>query len=377
MSIFGEERKIKFKKNGTDVLVDHCVILRSEPEPKTILHESIINRHREWIDIYNHHIVECIVYLCKYADPNAAYQNFLQYEGALVDSLYEYIDGLPFYDENYSPAKFWFEKIKPRYIETDEYPDELRFTFKSEKTIIGDILLLPSDIEDLFLWFNDDTLSSPSTGNFIWTDKVTGDIQLSGNYGSGSGLTEVNGYNILDVGNGSNFENQLNEQFYLTEETTFVGVIHNNYPSLTERFICHYWEQLDFPVGAYLFDFKQDKYIASGTDPVGLKHNIAITSAHEIGFESNPPIDPDLIPYIPTFFAVRMNNVTGVRLKLNDYDYSNSFGFSITKPIDIITINKQYYGKIYEFLIYRRELTDDEIAILKNYYSKKYNLLNI
>lgn len=136
MSIFGEERKIKFVKDMTTITLDHCVILIDEPEPKTIMHESIINRHREWIDIYNHHKIEGIVYLFKYADPAASYENFLQYEGQLVDELYNFIDGDPLSDAGDNPVNFLLKKIKPLYLETDEYPDVLRFIFESQKTVV-------------------------------------------------------------------------------------------------------------------------------------------------------------------------------------------------------------------------------------------------
>jgi hypothetical protein len=183
LSIYGEERKIKFVKNGTTIPIDYCVILRSEPEPKTILHESIINRHREWIDIYDHWIVECIAYLCKYADPNAAYENFLQYEGDLIDELYDYIDGSPFYDENFEAIEFRLDKIKPRYIKTDEYPDELRFTFRSQKTVIDHIYKIIEEPFDNNTY--DENLWSIRNGNddFFTSQFTAQNERLKGSFG--------------------------------------------------------------------------------------------------------------------------------------------------------------------------------------------------
>jgi len=384
MSIFGEERKIKFTKNGTTVLVDHCVILRSEPEPKTIMHESIITRHREWIDIYDHWIVECIAYLCKYTDPVSAYENFRQYEGALVDEVYEYADKFPFLDENLQAVRFRLDKIKPVYIETDEYPDELRFTFKSEKTVSLQTLKMPTDIPNLWLWFNDDTLTNPSSNLFQWVDKVSGDIILSGNYGAGSGLTQINGKNVLDVSSSENNENQLNQSFFLPNEMTFIGVVHFNFPDAAAGFICHNWIQQGYPIqaAAHSFAFKQHSYTLSGDDPLyweGFRHSCAnsFSPLYEIGFAGTTEPTGAEVPYIPTFFSLSYNSsLSVVDLKINSNDYSTGDEIPISRQIALILLNYSMKGEIFEFMFYNRKLTTTEINDLKKYYKTKYNITN-
>lgn len=376
MSIFGEERKIKFTKNGTIVLIDHCIILRSEPEPKTILHESIITRHREWIDIYDHWIVECIAYLCKYTDPVAAYENFRQYEGTTVDEVYEYADKFPFLDENLQAVKFRLDKIKPVYIETDEYPDELRFTFKSEKTVSLQTLKMPTDIPNLWLWFNDDTLTNPSSNLFQWVDKVSGDIILNGNYGAGTGLTQINGKNVLNANSSGNTENQLNQDFYLPSEMTFIGIIHCDISPSSTILRCHGMRQSGHP-NPYAFVFMQ--HALSGILWAGLKYysNDGFSTLFDIGYsDSTLPPNASHIPYVPTFFAFNYNTNpnTGVNINLNTISDSDVDVMPISERIVIMTLNNTFKGNIYEFMFYNRKLTASEINDLKKYYKTKYNI---
>ncbi len=51
-----------------EILLDHSEIVRDEPDIKTIMHESIINRHREWVDFAEHWAFDVMINVHKYSD---------------------------------------------------------------------------------------------------------------------------------------------------------------------------------------------------------------------------------------------------------------------------------------------------------------------
>src|SRR5690606_13510267 len=138
------------------------------------------------------------IHLSKYEDVYSAYQNFKQYEHQLV-TLYKRRDGNPVTNLHGDVVKFFIESIEEGYLEHELYPDLLTFTFVSQDPIDIPVNKSPMDVSGIKHWFADDTLENPSDNNFIWTDKITGTMTLSGDYGSGDGIVQVNGFNVLNI----------------------------------------------------------------------------------------------------------------------------------------------------------------------------------
>lgn len=121
----------KFVHSSTTYLLDHVVILKDEPETEFIRHESIINRHREWVPKGTHWIYQVNLLLFKYADPSAKYAELKALERANVSQLFRRRDGAPIKDASNADVEFRIDSINETYIDRYDYPDVLTITFKS------------------------------------------------------------------------------------------------------------------------------------------------------------------------------------------------------------------------------------------------------
>jgi len=63
--------------------------------------------------------------------------------------------------------------------------------------------VVPPFINEALFWFPDYNLSSPGLNNFVWLDAIDNSRQFLGNYGTGTGIIQVNGFNVLNTFEGS------------------------------------------------------------------------------------------------------------------------------------------------------------------------------
>jgi len=134
-SLFGIQAP-KYIVGSTTVNLDHWITLDDGPEDDIIMHESIINRHREWVVKGQHWIFSGNLLLFKYADPQTKYDELKPDEYTLVDQLFRRRDGIAIKDAADAVVKFRVESIHETYIKDHpDYPDILRITFKSQDYI--------------------------------------------------------------------------------------------------------------------------------------------------------------------------------------------------------------------------------------------------
>lgn len=376
MSIFGNQAP-KFIAGETEVNLDYCVVLQDEADLEDILHQSKVTGHREWSHRGKHWIFKVKIHLFKYEDVYSAYQNFKQYEHQLV-TLYKRRDGNPVTNLHGEEVKFFIENIEEGYLQHYLYPDILFITFLSQDPIDLPLDLSPLDISGIKHWFADDTLENPSDNNFIWTDKITGTMTLSGDYGSGDGIVQVNGFNVLNIDKNGDEENQLNTTVDI-KDMTFIGMVKHTLPSkYSSGFSLHLWLQPGWGSGSgWALGFSQ--HASGGTNFSGIIHSATngFTPSYFIGYGgTNPnwPTEPNQIPFMPVFFAFRFKFGAGsnlLKLNLNDVQYSSSESHGENR-ISFWNIAPKFTGNVFEFMFFDKILTDEEVNYLRVYYAEKY-----
>lgn len=134
-SIFGIEAP-QFEVDSEIILLDHVVINKENDffDYDDILHESVFNRYRVWTDMGDHFTFRIIMYLFKYAEPQAKYDELFQYHRRLV-KLWRRRDGNPFVDVNGDEVLFRFDRIDKSFLHTINYPDVLTLVFKSQDPV--------------------------------------------------------------------------------------------------------------------------------------------------------------------------------------------------------------------------------------------------
>ena len=133
MSLFGVlEPKCNY--NSIDYLLDHTITSADEPDNADIMNESVINRHREWVDRGEHYHFAVTISLHKYADPSTAFNNFYALKGQLV-KLWRHRDGIQFQDKDGNDVLFRVNKVVPFYLQTADFKDTLYMEFVSQDVV--------------------------------------------------------------------------------------------------------------------------------------------------------------------------------------------------------------------------------------------------
>lgn len=134
-SIFGIQSP-KFVKGANTYLLDHSVIIKDAPEQDIIMHESILNRHREFVIKGKHWVFEINLLLFKYGvDAQDKYDELKPLERTLVDQLFRRKDGIAIKDSTNTLVKFFIDEITETYLNRWDFPDVLRIRFVSEKYV--------------------------------------------------------------------------------------------------------------------------------------------------------------------------------------------------------------------------------------------------
>ena len=135
-SIFGIEAPKFVDQDNNEVELDYVVILEDRPVKDIIRNESIVNRHREWTVLGSHWIYRIIVHLFKYGEQAQTKYNELKALERKLVTLYRRRDGLPMKDAGGNDILFLLESVDETYIDTVDYPDVLRLTFKSQDYVV-------------------------------------------------------------------------------------------------------------------------------------------------------------------------------------------------------------------------------------------------
>lgn len=157
-SIFGIEAPKFVDAESNEVLLDYFVILKDEPDFGTIKHQSIINRHREWVDRGDHWIFEGLIHLFKYENPEQKYLELHSYYKQNV-ILYKRRDSLPYSNSDGDAAYFRIDKLEPINLKASGLPDVLLLSFVSIETNVSQAIKL-YDLGYLMNTVNDNPIGS-------------------------------------------------------------------------------------------------------------------------------------------------------------------------------------------------------------------------
>lgn len=134
-SIFGIEAP-QFEFDSTIVELDHVVISNENNsfDYDDIVHESVFNRYRVWTDMGDHFTFRLLMYLFKYDNPQAKYDELKAYHKSLV-KLWRRRDGNPFRNAANEIVLFRFDQMNESFLHDYLYPDILSLVFISQDPI--------------------------------------------------------------------------------------------------------------------------------------------------------------------------------------------------------------------------------------------------
>lgn len=377
MSIFGTTCPkiiVDLNSSNSEVLLEYGVVLKDEPVPTNYHVKAIRTGTKYFTNAGKHWIFVVKIHLWKYEQPDAKYIELKSYEGTKV-ILYKRSDGDAVYDQQGNPALFYLSSATSSYTDDTNKLDVLTLTFISVDRL-AEIFIVPrspENIADLVLWFADDTLENPSANNFVWTDKVSGTITLSGNYGTGDGLTLLNGKTVLHSEGDIGTTNQLSTWILNYPAFTFIGLIQKDLPQGEEFYTCHIFQQQNI---IPRITFSLGPYVSGGGGSNGL-----LLRAQD-GFSYNQLVglsgvvggaNADTPPHKLTLISVKITYGTSIVVNINGTEYSTSFLRS-KLPIVHYVLNSRWNGLIGEFMYYSRTLTNSELNYLGRYYRNKYGV---
>lgn len=134
-SIFGIQAP-QFESGSETILLDHVVLSKDNDswDYDDILHESVFNRYRVWTDMGDHFTFRLLMYLFKYDNPQAKYEQLKTYHRTLV-KLYRRRDANPFRNSAGDIVLFRFDKMVEGFLHDVKYPDILTLEFVSQDVI--------------------------------------------------------------------------------------------------------------------------------------------------------------------------------------------------------------------------------------------------
>jgi len=165
MSLFGTEYP-KFIGNPTttrnEILLEHSVILKDEPQTDIYSSKSIKTGKRVFINAGRHWTFQVKVLLWKYADPSAKYAEIKAYETLDVE-VYRHSDSYPIIDTYGNEGIFVLVSVDEDYFERVNYKDVLILTFLSKEKILS-TTLISSPPSSIFLMNRTDETPQGSIG---------------------------------------------------------------------------------------------------------------------------------------------------------------------------------------------------------------------
>lgn len=132
--IFGNQAP-KFQVSAVDVLLDYAVIEEDKPDDADLIHESDLDRIRNFIPRPRHHNFGALIHLHRYQDPEAKFNEIVAHLHAVTCKVWRHRDGQAFQNAASADADFVFESYDRFYLTTNSYPDGLRLKFKSLEPI--------------------------------------------------------------------------------------------------------------------------------------------------------------------------------------------------------------------------------------------------
>ena len=130
MSIFGSSYP-KFAKWGTSVLLEYSKV-EITPVQSILEHASIMTQAINKIALGTYIEATITLYLSKYADPMAKYNQVNKYKNDTVTEFYLHSDGQPFcLTDTITPCPFYISEVTPYYLDTTLYWDAIKIKLKS------------------------------------------------------------------------------------------------------------------------------------------------------------------------------------------------------------------------------------------------------
>ena len=380
MGMFGTERPkiiINIDSTQDEVPLYYWKTLLDEPEPDEYDKKAPRTGQRVFTLAGKHWIFKGEVNIWKYEDPAQAYLDYKSYEGMTV-YVYRHSDGQPIYDQYNNIGKFCLVSVNEKY--TDEYNkfEVLTLTFRSIERVKRTVVpaFQPTDIPDLRLWFAEDTLEQLTSNNFRWTDKIGNVKYLEGNYGTGDGITLLNGKRVLHTVGSTNGNMLHNGPIMDYPAFTFLGLIKHDLPQGTEDYKCHTLEQIAVTPHT---TFSLGPYVSGGAGSAGLIHRVqdGFSSNQSLGLSASAgSANADTPPHKLTLVVIRFTYGGETKLYFDGNSYYDAVNAFTQHAIDKYYFNNStdpWNGLLGEFMFYSRILTDDEVNLLGSYYKLGYN----
>jgi hypothetical protein len=175
-----------------EVLLEHSSILEDKPVPYQYSSTSIKTGKKVFKNAGRHWTYKVKVFIYKYADPLAKYQELKSYENSSV-WLYRHSDGDTFYNSTLDKIEFFLVSVNELYLSFETKKDCLTLTFLSKDFIDGDY-----DFAGYITRFVDFTGNTYNTSEWIRGGFTVEDETVTPNAGvcvAGCNTSEINTYN--------------------------------------------------------------------------------------------------------------------------------------------------------------------------------------
>ncbi len=167
-----------------EVLLNHIVLLRSEPETEYVDLQSEIDGFRDSTLRARHWIVEMKVYLYKYADPAQKFADIMAHMGKSV-SLWLHRDGDPFLQaDGTTDARFTLREVTPIYIETVQYRDGAILLFRSVDPVVLNSGVEGSNVLPQYISKKIKIPAANDENNPVQFETTVGDLDLTAGGGT-------------------------------------------------------------------------------------------------------------------------------------------------------------------------------------------------
>jgi len=241
-------------------------------------------------------------------------------------------------------------------------------TVKKKNNIFGGVggVAPPPIYADLKLWFPPSTLTNPSSNNFEWLDVVSGTIKVTGNYGTGAGISSLlNGYNGLFTTGGTS---AISTPVLDFPAFTFFGIVERNIPNSNN--VLHFLTQSSGIIFLYI------------TNHAGVVDQIALLGYYASTSRLNATITPvDMTNPVLIIYKFIFGNPLYGKIWCQNLNAVDNLGIIPQDQSDKMNINKgdsfltaSFEGALGEFMYYGKALSDAEINQVIDWYNSKYGV---
>lgn len=117
-----------------EIVLDYSVIQKDELKPDIIVHKSVLNGHREFINKGSHHLFEVRIHLHKYTDKAARLVKLKELKSYLTFDviLYRHSDGVSIKNLLGDPVLYTITEIEEGYYKTPDFKDIVTIAFQSK-----------------------------------------------------------------------------------------------------------------------------------------------------------------------------------------------------------------------------------------------------